>query len=274
MNTALPRLFLAIASCAIGFTAWGVSAPARASSTGTCNLEGNITLSLLGVPLTAPVECVNPTHREVDGTDEEQLLGSQEVGVPLMDDVATLKAPYGGSKVVTGPTSATFMGRTSVAKADLLQGTIHTDDSAGGLLCTETSSEVHCVVAADVVGLSFLGQPLSAPPQPIPPNYDIALSGASLNFNLPGLAEVSFSGKATLNHVDVKDNGTGELRVTQGPLALTLTGHAYMLGIGLIDASITLVDKSDYITRPSLPMTINSVSYESIMNSWNSFPTD
>lgn len=244
----LPRLsatgFLALLFL-IPVCASAQSADVASAEAETCNIDGNVSVTLLGITTSYPLPCVNETDQPSPGTDTASLVGTQAINVPVLSNVASVTAPVGESRYRNITNATVLFTQTGAEDVGLAQGVIGVDGVTSQLHCsTVTDSEtVRCLTYFSIGDLQVNGQSVQLPPGGVPMGYTVPVTGASLSLTLGGIPVVvtGMSGNVVLNDVNFIP-AEHALTIEQIPVSVDLTGSVSLLGVGLVQVHVTVRD--------------------------------
>lgn len=243
---------------------WGPQALSQSSdiesaTVGTCNLKGSVSVTVLGVTTTTPLACLNETTQDAPGEDSDSITGDVNVSVPGVVDVANVTAPNGVASYLVEPDTTLLSGLAEVKDIDLAQDTVAANSVQGDMSCEQSTGDnfIECQGEVSIASLDINGLPASVP-SPTPYNYTIPVS-SSLQVSVLGLLPVSVpvSGDLKLNEVVVSGatpqvsgpsvlipmQQPGEsLTVEHNAMHLSLDGSVQLLGIGLVEVEVDIID--------------------------------
>lgn len=225
--------------------AWAQNADLASAEVNTCNIDGYVSITVLGITTQYPVSCINGSQQSTPGTDTASLLGTQTANVTVVNSIASVTAPVGVSDYATTPSHTTLFGETGAENVSLAQGLVGVDGVVAQLQCSSTTSQqtLPCAVYMTVGGVSINGSSASLPADPIPFGYQIPVSNLAITATVLGVPVTfsNLSGTVTLNQLNVSRTGS-LLKIEHVPVAVDLTGSTQVLGIGLIGIGVHVRD--------------------------------
>lgn len=258
----LCSLFIALGAI-WGPLAFSQSSDIESAMVGTCNLKGSVSVTVLGITTTTPLACLNETTQDVPGEDGDSITGDINVSAPGVSDVANVSAPNGVASYLVEPNTTLLHGLAEVKDIDLVQDTVAANSVQGDISCEQSTGDnfIECQGEVSIASLDVNGLPASVP-SPISYNYTIPIS-SSLQVSVLGLlpVPVPVSGGLKLNEVVVSGatpqiSGPsvlipiqpGEsLTVEHNAMHLSLAGSVNLLGIGLVEVEVDVIDHSNIL---------------------------
>lgn len=244
------------------------SSDLKAGVASSCNIKGTLTLTVLGIASTRVLTCLNPTeqsHRA--GGDDSSITGDLIAGVPGLVNLASVKAPYGQSDYSILPGTTVLTVHAGADEISLIQNQIQSSGVDGSTECVASTGDniVHCAVDMTLANLTVNGQPVQIPASPIPFNSRIAIADLHIQVEVLGigLVDIPLSGYMYLNRIRIQSDSSSQMQLKHSPLSVELQGHVSVLGIGLVDARISLDDYGETRIRNASTgqgMTVSSQS--------------
>lgn len=228
----------------------------------TCNIQGSVKVTVGSVTKSYQLACVNPTAQDATGQDDSELVGTTQLGVPAVANIAEVSAPFAASERLESPDSILFGAYAGASGVGMVQGGVMATDVAGWTSCAIPTqyADLHCDVAMTIGTLVVGGQVVPVPSGPIPINTQIPIVNLGLAVNLagfgglPGLGVVNvpLQGTLTLNNLAITEVGTNALRIEHAPIALEAAGGLFVGAIA-VAVEIKVEDYEDgYISYGAL----------------------
>ncbi|TKF30023.1 hypothetical protein FCV50_14820 [Vibrio kanaloae] len=241
---------LGLSLCVILFLplAQASSSNIESASVSTCNVKGNLSISILGgITNNVPISCANRTERESVGKNEQSVTGDLDVDAGPMLNVAHLEAPHGTSLYQESDNTTSLIGFTEVENIEFVQGQI-TAEGVVGAMFIENQSDSEFLVLAPITELAYLtinGEPQTLP-YPIPPNHSLYVGNISLDVNVDGIGLVSVpvNGEVTLNRVSITESSPNETKIEHSPIHIELNGEVKLLNSELVKINLVIDDYS------------------------------
>lgn len=249
-------------SLSIGFfgASQGVAQPVDfdSASMRTCNVLGSVSVTVLGITTTTPIGCLNEAEQTTPGEDSSSITGDIDVSAPGFANMANLSAPNGIASYSIDSDTTVLTGLAAVENIDIAQDMVSASTAQGEMSCEYISGNdfLECQGDVSIDSLHLNDNPVSLP-DPIPYGYTIPASG-NLQVSVLGLLPVSVpvSGNLKLNEI-VVTGATPEIsgsivkipispgndtQVEQNSLRLSVSGSINILGIGLINIEMDIID--------------------------------
>lgn len=229
-----------------------------------------MSVTVLGVTTTTPLACLNETTQDAPGEDSDSITGDVNVSVPGVVDVANVSAPNGVASYLVEPDTTLLSGLAEAENIDLAQDAVAANSVQGDISCEQSTGDnfIECQGEVSIASLGVNGLPASVP-SPTPYNYTIPVS-SSLQVSVLGLLPVSVpvSGDLKLNEVVVSGatpqvSGPsvlipaqpGEtLTVEHNAMHLNLSGSVQLLGIGLVEVEVDVIDATRHLFQMAPPV--------------------
>jgi len=219
-----------------------------------CTFEATVTTTILGITSITPVPCVAKAQVSAPGIQQQSNL-NLSVSLPIVGNLADLIVTNISAEESYSP--STTNGQATVTEAvTLLGGAIGINGLKALLQCSTVTGNqtVNCTSSLSAASVSISGTPLTLLPNPIPPNFSVALSGLVVGVNGPlGLISVPVSGTLVLNERAVSGLNSASPSIQSHAIHLTLGGGVSVLGLGLVNVNIDQHDTREFAltTLPS-----------------------